>query len=227
MKPQQVCRRVYQIGGPGITGRRDCCVYLVDGGSQLAIIDAGLGESAPAIVENVRRLGFEPSRVKFLVLTHGHIDHIGGAAYLKESLELCVLAHEGDLPAVEKGDPRLTAAGFYGVNYRPVKVDKVIKGKTESLKVGELTLILLYTPGHTPGSVSPFVDVGGERVLFGQDVHGPFDPAWGSDLKAWRNSMAELLSLNADVLCEGHFGVYRPGEEVRKYIEGYLQRYSR
>ncbi|MDD4161493.1 MAG: Zn-dependent hydrolase, partial [Methanothrix sp.] len=62
------------------------------------------------------------------------------------------------------------------------------------------------------------------RVLFGQDIHGPFSPAWGSDLTKWRTSMQKLIALNADVLCEGHAGIYR-GEMIRKYIESYLKRY--
>jgi len=57
-------------------------------------------------------------------------------------------------------------------------------------------------------------------VLFGQDVHGPFDPAFGSDTSVWAASMKELIKLEADILCEGHFGVFRPKSGVRAFIEG-------
>jgi glyoxylase-like metal-dependent hydrolase (beta-lactamase superfamily II) len=59
-------------------------------------------------------------------------------------------------------------------------------------------------------------------VLFGQDVHGPFSPAFGSDLDAWRRSIEGLLALNADILCEGHFGIFRPAAAVEKFLRGQL-----
>jgi hypothetical protein len=42
----------------------------------------------------------------------------------------------------------------------------------------------------------------------------------------WRESMKKLLTLEADILCEGHFGVFQPAAEVQRFIEGYLKRYS-
>jgi len=71
-----------------------------------------------------------------------------------------------------------------------------------------------------------YLDRDGQRVLFGQDIHGPFNRAFGSDLSAWRKSMQALLALDADILCEGHFGVYSPKSRVRAYIEHYLEEYE-
>ena len=88
-----------------------------------------------------------------------------------------------------------------------------------------MDLICLHTPGHTRGGISVYVDIGDVRVLFGQDIHGPFNKEWGSDMNQWRNSMQTLLNLEADILCEGHFGIYQPASAVRNYIEGYLKRY--
>ena len=86
-------------------------------------------------------------------------------------------------------------------------------------------LNVIATPGHTPGSVAAYLDFAGTRVLFGQDIHGPFHPDFGSDIGAWRASMAKLLELDADILCEGHFGIYSPSDAVRAYILGYLDRF--
>ncbi|HPF44633.1 MAG TPA: MBL fold metallo-hydrolase, partial [Syntrophomonadaceae bacterium] len=80
----------------------------------------------------------------------------------------------------------------------------------------------LHTPGHTPGSLSIFCQYDGLKVLFGQDIHGPFNEEWGSDKNEWRRSLRRLLTLDADILCEGHFGIYQPASEVRRYIESYL-----
>jgi len=214
------------VGGPEITDGRDCCVYLVDGASELALVDAGLGYSCEKIMNNIEKLGLDKSLLKILVATHGHIDHIGGLGYFKDT-GLKVACHELELNAVAGGRPELTAERYYGVKYRPVSVDIVLKGELQEIAVGDLTLRCVLTPGHTPGGISPYVDAGGTRVLFGQDIHGPFDSSWGSDRKKWKNSMQSLLALKADILCEGHYGVYQPAGEVKGYIETYLRRYTR
>jgi glyoxylase-like metal-dependent hydrolase (beta-lactamase superfamily II) len=61
-----------------------------------------------------------------------------------------------------------------------------------------------------------------KRVLFAQDVHGPYYPEWGADLAQAKLSLQRLLKLNADILCEGHFGIYQPAKEFKRYIERYL-----
>ena len=53
----------------------------------------------------------------------------------------------------------------------------------------------LHTPGHTPGSISLYLDREEKRVLFGQDIHGPFHAAFGSDIEEWKKSMQVLLAL--------------------------------
>src|SRR5450756_3127136 len=72
-KPEKVCERVFQVGGPELTSGKDCCVYLIDGGGELALIDAGCGPSYKNLVANVMRLGFEPENIKSVILTHCHI----------------------------------------------------------------------------------------------------------------------------------------------------------
>ncbi len=136
-------------------------------------------------------------------------------------------AHELELDAIENGNPRLTAASWYGVKYQSVKVDRVIRRDGETLALGETEFVFLHTPGHTPGSLSILCRCSGLKVLFGQDIHGPFQKEWGSDLNQWRSSMQRLLDLDADILCEGHFGIYQPAADVRQYIESYLRQYQR
>ncbi len=62
----------------------------------------------------------------------------------------------------------------------------------------------------------------GLKNLFGQDVHGPLDASLLSDREDYRRSLRLLLSLEADVLCEGHYGVIRGKEEVADFIESFL-----
>jgi len=88
-------------------------------------------------------------------------------------------------------------------------------------------IICLHTPGHTPGSISPYLDRGGQRILVGQDIHGPFLKEFGANLDDWRESMHRLLEMEADILCEGHFGIFNSRQEVRHYIENYLRQHGR
>ncbi len=223
-KPQKIFERVFLVGGPEITDGRDCCVYLVDGGNELALVDAGLGLSCRKIMENIRTLGMEPSLLKYVVATHGHIDHIGGLSYF-QSKGVKIVSHELENRAVSEGRPELTAEWYYGIKYQPVSVDITLSGEMPNLSVGDVTLSCPLTPGHTPGGISPYLDIEGTRVLFGQDIHGPFNPSWGSDIGQWKISMKKLLDLKADILCEGHFGIYRPASQVQSYIEAYLSQY--
>ena len=225
-RAKEITAGVYQVGGDGLSRGEDCCVYLVDGGTESALIDTGAGRSASMIIDNIRATGVELSSVKYIVVTHGHIDHIGGLAFLKEKLQAQVIAHQLELPAIEEGLPHLTAASWYGVTYEKVNVDQVLQGDAEKIKVGQLELVCLHTPGHTVGGISPYVETGEKRVLFGQDIHGPFNEKWGSDLNQWELSMQKLIELKADILCEGHFGIYSPASAVKKYIEGYLRQYG-
>lgn len=220
----EVCPHVYQVGGNSLSYPQDCCVYLVEGDSESVLIDAGAGKSASLIIDNMTQSGIDIGAIKYIIATHGHIDHIGGLKALQERLQARVIAHELELPAIQEGLAHLTAASWYGVEYQKVIVDQVLKGTQETIKAGDLELVCLHTPGHTRGGISVYVDTGGLRVLFGQDIHGPFNQEWGSDLKQWRNSMQDLLDLEADILCEGHFGIYKPATAVRDYIEGYLHR---
>lgn len=120
--------------------------------------------------------------------------------------------------------------------YLNCKAKQVPKGSVDqrlntshcSNNLQRTVLHCLHTPGHTPGGISPYLDVKGTRILFDQDIHGPgpFDPSWGSNKELWRDSMRKLINLNADILCEGHFGIYKPADKVRDYIEYYLDYHS-
>jgi len=223
--PYPICENLFLVGSTEITDSRDCSVYLLDLG-ELVLIDAGAGPSAFSITSNIERVGRDPSRLSTVLVTHCHVDHSGGARFFQKEYGARIIMHERDAHAVEKGDSIMTAAHWYNLRFEPTHVDVKIHAEQESLSFGEHHLVCLHTPGHTPGSLSACLDLGGKRVLFGQDIHGPFHADFGSDLAAWRTSMEQLLALDADVLCEGHFGVYEPKERAAAYIRHYLDTYA-
>ncbi|MFH1625208.1 MAG: MBL fold metallo-hydrolase [Pseudomonadota bacterium] len=220
-----VCEDVYLIGGQEISALEDCCVYLLNVG-ELVLIDTGAGRSYPLLVRNIEEIGLNPELISAVILTHCHIDHVGGTRSFREGYNCKVIAHGLDAATLENGDPDLTGASLYNINFSPVPVDIKLTQAKEILNFANQEVVCLHTPGHTPGSISIYMDRCGKRVLFGQDIHGPFLKGMGSDLEQWRDSMELLLSLDADILCEGHFGVYSPKDGVKEYIEGYLKYYG-
>ncbi len=223
---EEILSGVYLIGGPNVTAADDAAVYLIDFSGELVLIDAGAGGSSSQLVRNIEMLGLNPASVSSVILTHCHIDHIGSAPFFREKYKAKIIIHELDAKALETGDSVRTAANWYGTTFPPTKIDRKLTGARETLKFGNEEICCLHTPGHTPGSIAVYLDRDGQRVLFGQDIHGPFHKAFGSDIEAWKKSMQTLLSLEADILCEGHFGIYQPKSRVRDYIERYLKEYE-
>ncbi|MCK9274059.1 MAG: MBL fold metallo-hydrolase [Syntrophales bacterium] len=221
--PEEIISGVYLIGGPNISHSEDAAIFLVDCGSELVMIDSGAGRTAGRLEKTILTLGFNPENISALILTHCHIDHIGGAPYFAERFGCRLVAHDLDAAAIESGDPVETAARMYGTVFPPTPVDHRIKGEEETFTFGTQVFRVLHTPGHTPGSLSVVIERNEKRVLFGQDIHGPFLKAFRSDIGDWKSSMAKLLALEADILCEGHFGIFRSKKQVRTYIEGYLK----
>jgi len=226
MAAKKICKGVWQVGGSPLTGGGDCLAYLVESGEGSAVlVDAGVGPGFAHILDNAMSAGFQPSGISHLVLTHCHIDHAGGAHRFKELVGGRIIAHSLDCDAIEGRRPELTAASWYGVDYAPVQVDLKLEPGDTQVDINGTKFTFLDTPGHTPGSVSVVVEKDGKKVLFAQDVHGPFQDDWGSSIPQWRESMRKLLALEADILCEGHFGVFVGKDEVRRFIEGYLGQY--
>jgi glyoxylase-like metal-dependent hydrolase (beta-lactamase superfamily II) len=223
---REIYDNIYQIGGSNISHPADCSIYLVKiATAEFVMIDCGAGESVDGLVNNIRTIGLDPNGLKALILTHCHIDHIGAAHAFKNQFDCEIIAHQLDSEAIEGRDLTSTAADWYDIKYQPVKIDRMIMGERMTIRLGQVKFECIHTPGHTPGSISVFCDLNGTKVLFGQDIHGPFDPSFGSNIDHWKISMNKLLDMNPDILCEGHYGVFQPKVEVRRYIEGYISKY--
>lgn len=217
---------IHLVGGGSLSHFQDAASFIVECGEELVMIDSGAGKGARAIEENIRGIPLDPSRISLLILTHCHVDHIGAAKYFQDAYHMRIAVHELDAGAVETGDPALTAASWYNTRLPRVAVDLKLRGENETLEIGGTELHCLHTPGHTPGSIGIHLDRAGKRVLFGQDIHGPFSPEFNSNIDDWRESMEKLIALEADILCEGHFGIFSGKKRVESYIRGYLDQFA-
>jgi glyoxylase-like metal-dependent hydrolase (beta-lactamase superfamily II) len=218
----QLDAKVYLVGsgwaGSNFTNHYDCDVYLVDCGGALVLIDAGAGIETERIVDCIRFHGFSLENIKYILLTHGHGDHAGGAYELAEASGAKVLAHPDCARYVSKGDMRAVeldaaiAAGGYPAHfkYRPCRTDPI--GDGESLTVGGVTFEAYDTPGHCSGHNVYLARTPDRSYLFAGDsifLGGriSLQNIWDCDLLAYAATAEKLSKLSFDALLPSHFGV--------------------
>ena len=211
-----------QVGGGQLTAPEDGAIYLINFNGHAALVDAGSGRAQPRLMDNIRACGVDPEQIEYLLLTHCHFNHTGGAQALREQLRCRIVAHALETPFLEQGNNTVTAATWYGATLAPVQVDRQLSGAREEIVLGGRVIEALHTPGHSPGSVVYATESDGLKILFAQDVHGPLHPDLLSDAALYRRSLKLLLSLEADVLCEGHYGIYRGKPAVAAFIRQFL-----
>jgi len=167
------------------------CYLLGDEATRAcAIIDPG--DEPETIARAIARRDLRPA---LILLTHAHFDHIGAVGALRERYGARVGISEIEAPFL--ADARLSGAELFGFSFEPSRADFTI-AEGDQLRVGELTLTALETPGHSPGGLSylggTFVFVG--DVLF-RDGIGRYDLPGASSLVLAR-SLERLLALNGD-----------------------------
>lgn len=201
---------------------QDAAAYLIVCNDEASLIDAGTGNGHTELMDNIRSAGVSSDMLKYLFLTHCHYDHTGGADRIRNETGCRIVAHELDAFYLEKGDNEVTAAGWYGSSIQKTAVDIKVQDREQNFKVGDLDIGFYHTPGHSPGSSVLTVVSDEKKILFAQDVHGPLNDLLLSNRKDYNASLEFLISLEADVLCEGHFGVFHGKDNIRKFIESCL-----
>ena len=121
------------------------------------IIDPG--EAATHILNTVKSLGL---KVKYIILTHAHIDHIGALKAIKEATGASVAIHEDEAAVL----PFSATSDMLGLEYPAPEPPDVELHDGDKLQVGELSFTVLHTPGHSPGAICLLCD----GVLFSGDT---------------------------------------------------------
>jgi glyoxylase-like metal-dependent hydrolase (beta-lactamase superfamily II) len=220
---REICDEAFQVGGPGLTAAEDAAIYLLAVGAEAALIDAGCGQATDLLLANIEAAGIAPASIRYLLLTHCHFDHTGGAEEVRRRLGCITVAHELDAPFIEAGDAEVSAASWYHSRLTPCPIDRRLRGPRESLLLGGRTIDAVHIPGHSPGSVAYLFESAGRRILFGQDVHGPLAASLRSNAAHYQRSLQTLLALEADILCEGHYGMFRGRQEVAAFIRRFVE----
>jgi metallo-beta-lactamase class B len=198
-QPFRLIGNVHYVGTEGLSA------FLVTSPAGHILIDGALPESAPLILANIRRLGFRPRDVRYLLLNHAHYDHAGGLAELKRETGARVLVSAGDAPDLRagrtRGRPEL--AGFPAV--RP---DRIVRDG-EQVRLGEIRMTANLTPGHTSGCTSWSTVTAGKQVLFACSltVAGRKLVEKGQETRAadeFRRTFDRLRAMKADVFLNFH-----------------------
>jgi len=239
----KISDRIYLIAsglmGCSLTHDNDCNVYAIDCGGEFALIDSGCGIETERLIENLGRDRIPLDRIGYLLLTHGHLDHAGGASRLQDLVDLKIAASAGTARALENGDEEAISlaaakrAGVYppGVSFAACPVEKVLRDG-DALTLGESVIDILETPGHSRDMISFIVRHGGRRDLFCGDTvfHGGrilVQDVADCDVPAYSRSLRRLAALSTDGLYPGHLNWsvrrgHRHLEKAREYLDRLL-----
>ena len=193
-EPVKVFDNLYYVG---MTEFSTWAVTTSDG---IIVIDPVFDYSVEAeVVEGLRKLGFDPRDIRYVLVSHGHGDHAGGAKFLQDEFGARVLLGAADWDLLDESDP----------SWKPRRDIEVVDG--QRLTLGDTTLELYLTPGHTDGTVSTLIPVrdgdethvaalwGGTLFNFGPDAER--FTAYAESAERFRDIAARA---GADVLLSNH-----------------------
>ena len=130
-------------------GEKEYSAWAVATSEGIILVDTIWDYSvADEIVGGLKKLGFDPAQIKYAVVTHGHRDHVGGAKYLQDHFGTRIILSAADWDLVESS-PRVTV--------KPKR--DMVATDGQKLTLGDTTLMLYLTPGHTLGTVSVLIPV--------------------------------------------------------------------
>ena len=224
--PFRIFGNTYYVGTAGLA------VILIDTGGGLILLDGALPQSVPLIASNIETLGFSIDDVRLVALSHAHYDHAGGIGALQRLSGARVVTSRHAANTLARGD-LLEDDPQYGGDATafPAVADAEIVEDGAGVTIGDVTLIAVYTPGHTPGGVSwtwRSCESGECRQLVYADSLGPVagDAYRFGDGAAdrIRSSAAAIAELDCDIILAPHPFLFRMEEKLAQggsaFIDG-------
>jgi metallo-beta-lactamase class B len=209
LPPTRAFDNLYYVGN-GFVG-----TWVVKTSDGLILFDAlqSEAEARDHLVPALRRLGLDPAAIKYALITHGHWDHYGGAKYLQEHYGTRIGLSAADWDMLDRlppgGPERAPMFGPDKADRPPPKRDMVI-ADGQLLTLGDTTLTLYVTPGHTPGTLSALIPAkeGGRLHMLSLLGGTAFPPtreptATMAGLDAFKVSVHRLAGLSAQAHAEG------------------------
>jgi metallo-beta-lactamase class B len=129
-------------------GQTEYSAWAVNTSDGIILIDTIFDYSVEAeVVDGLKKLGLDPSKIKYAIVSHGHGDHSGGAKYLQDRFGTRIIMGAPDWELVARG------------TRDPAPKRDIVAADGQKLTLGDTTLTLYLTPGHTPGTISTLVPV--------------------------------------------------------------------
>ena len=230
-QPGRVTDRIYLLG------RRETCVYLVDGGDACALVGGGMAYIVPDVLEQIKASGVDENKIERIIVLHSHFDHCGAVGTLKKRWPWAVVtasARAAELlkkPKVVDSIARLNrdmatlyrdkqASAPPTLEFAPAPVEQTLNDG-DRLACGALEMRILAVPGHSSCSIA--VHVPAEDALFASDAGGiPFGDkiftAANSNFDLYQQSLEKMARLKASVHLAEHYGA-RTGEDGRRFLK--------
>ena len=198
--------------------------YLVTGSDGHIIIDTAYDVSVPVIINNIKKLGFDPEDIMLIIGTHAHSDHVEGHYRMQEMTGASILASAADKEVIETGG----ATDFRGGDWRPAKVDRVVEDG-EVIRLGDIALTVNLTPGHTRGCISfsmvaeednqkyNVLLLGGVRIAARPVLGHPEYPNMAED---FAGTFEKLKKMPVDIFLGGHGYWYGLGDKIIRMKQG-------
>ena len=156
----QIPMQVHLISDPSY----DANLFLVVS-DETILIDTGTGLDPDGCVGALSKI-LDVKEISRILLTHRHIDHVGGAKAISEACNATLYASVGEAPALLAGDQVTTAANMFGKTLERLDVRSF--GYDEMISLGSEELRVLHTPGHTEGSICLYEET--SKTLFSGDT---------------------------------------------------------
>jgi len=197
-------------------GMLDCNTYVIKDNLNI-IIDPGLTQFLPALIQDLQNDGIDPKDIDIITNTHLHGDHCWANEAFKEISEAKILSHP-----LQKRFYDITViktSNFFGLQPVEFKEDDYLDNNR--LSSGDMEFELIHSPGHSPDSISFYCKQ--ERVLICGDVifaqnTGRVDLP-GGNADELKQSIEELSQLEIEYLLPGHMDIVTSTENVKSNFE--------
>ena len=224
--PFQIFGNVYYVGDSWV------CVHLIDTGDGLLLIDSGNVGGCPMLIQTIWEAGFNPRDVKWIISSHGHVDHIGGARFFRVMFGTKLYLGDGDARMFAQ-KPEFSFVQDSLELENDVFVPDVVIHDGDILTFGNLIVECQLIPGHTEGCVALFFDAhDGENIkrcgYYGGFGFNTLDKAslieYGdvnfSMWDAYRNSLKKVMDQRVDICLGNHTENNRTLEKRQKVLQG-------
>lgn len=216
----RLTKRTHLVGSEqfGLSHPLDCNCYLIDCGSELALVDCGLGLGIEEVLSNISRSGFEIERLTHILITHSHIGHWGGSESIRKRTKACVWASSLAANSMSNisDDPGVrinVKFGRYPSGFVPQScVPDSTFSDGEKIKIGDVEFRMIQVQGHTKDSTCFLFEDDSTQCLFTGDTVfyagkiGVLNLE-GCSLEDYRRDISKLVDLKVDALFPGH-GVF-------------------